>query len=331
MSKLLSLFFGLCVAGSIGVAWAAESQTLRYGIGPGDGGLSALPLSIAQQQGFFAREGIDLEFVRRAGPMPMDTVNLLFDALENGEIDMMRTQIGFMIVRVLNGADFVAVSGSTMNPVYTLISRPEIERFDDLKGNSVCLTLADDAITLSMRKLMENRGIEPGDIRVLLVQGSGTRLDSLMSGECVAAPVGQPTDFFAVESGYHRLGISNDVPLLSMVDAISAQWGRSHQDLVVRYIRASADAMRLINDRENAATVRPVIMELTGTSEAVADQILEFYYDPNLRVLPREAEIDMDALTRMIVLMDEYEKLPPDHPSAESFVDLRFLEAAGIH
>jgi ABC-type nitrate/sulfonate/bicarbonate transport system substrate-binding protein len=330
MLRVVLAALALLTPGVVRGSAAAELQTLRYGVGEG-GGLSRLPLTVGLRQGFYEREGVSLQPVPRAGTLPMDTVNLLLDALDAGEVDLVPTQLDFMAVRATRGADFVAIAGATVNPVYTLVSRPEVRSFQDLKGKTVALTLVDDAITLSMRQLMENHGLKDGDVPTRLIQGSQPRLKCLTSGECAAAPVNQPLDFDLVAQGYHRLGTSMEVgPLLFTVDTITRPWGRTHKELAVRYVRASAAILQFISDPGNKRTVRPIIMELTQANEATADEILNFYYDPDKHVLARRAGLDQAALERNIALMDKYEKLPKPHPPASQFVDLSYLTAAGV-
>jgi ABC-type nitrate/sulfonate/bicarbonate transport system substrate-binding protein len=330
MLKVVLVALALLTLGVARGSAAAELQTLRYGVGEG-GGLSRLPLTVGLRQGFYEREGVSLQPVPHQGTLPMDTVNLLLDALAAGEVDLVPTQLDFMAVRATRGADFVAIAGATVNPVYTLVSRPEVRSFQDLKGKTVALTLVDDAITLSMRQLMENHGLKDGDVQTRLIQGSQPRLKCIMSGECAAAPVNQPLDFDLVAQGYHRLGTSIEVgPLLFTVDTITRRWGRTHKELAVRYVRASAAILQFIGDPGNKSTVRPIIMELTQANETTADEILNFYYDPDKHVLARHAELDQTALERNVTLMDKYEKLPKPHPPASQFVDLSYLKAAGV-
>ncbi|HLH96180.1 MAG TPA: ABC transporter substrate-binding protein [Xanthobacteraceae bacterium] len=330
MLKPTLLALALLALADIRGTSAAELETLRYGIGEG-GGLSRLPLTVGLRQGFYQREGINLQPVLRKGALPMDTVNLLLDGLAAGEIDVVPTQLDFMAVRATRGADLVAIAGATVNPVYTLMSRPEVASFADLKGKTIALTLVDDAITLSMRQLMENHGLKDGEVHIGLIQGSQARTQCLMSGECAAVPVNQPLDFDLVARGYHRLGTAIEGgPLLFTVDTIMRAWGRAHKDLVVRYVRAAAAILDFIGDRRNRDTVRPIVMELTNANRATAEKVLDSYYDPDQHILAPHAELNAAALARNIALMDKYEKLPQPHPAAGEFVDVSYLGAAGV-
>jgi ABC-type nitrate/sulfonate/bicarbonate transport system substrate-binding protein len=330
MLKIVWAALASLALGGVQVGSAADLQTLRYGVGEG-GGLSRLPLTVGLRQGFYEREGVNLQPVPLQGNLPMDTVNLLLDALAAGEVDVVPTQLDFMAVRAARGADFVAIAGVTVNPVYTLVSRPEVRSFQDLKGKTVALTLIDDAITLSMRQLMEDHGLKDSDVETRLIQGSPPRLKCLMSGACAAAPVNQPLDFDLIAQGYHRLGTAIEIgPLLFTVDTITRPWGRAYRELAVRYVRASAAILQFISDPSKRSMVRPIVMELTRANEATADEILNFYYDPDKHVLARHAGLDQAALVRNIALMDKYEKLPKPHPPISQFVDLDYLTAAGV-
>jgi hypothetical protein len=76
-------------------------------------------------------------------------------------------------VRATRGADFVAIAGATVNPVYTLVFRPEVRSVQDLKGKTVALTLVDDAIRLSMRQLWQHSCSQP-EVTSLRLRGAPT-------------------------------------------------------------------------------------------------------------------------------------------------------------
>ena len=58
--------------------------------------------------------------------------------------------------------------------------------------------------------------------------------------------------------------------------------------------------------------------------------MLELYFEPELGILPREAEIDMKALAQVTIMMAETGVLEPPLPVPEKFVDLQYLRAAGV-
>src|SRR5882724_12171235 len=143
--RILSIAGALFCVAFIEAAYAAELITLRYGQNAASAGsLSSLPLTIAERKGFFVREGLHLEVV----PVPGGTDRIVA-ALDKGEIDAGKNATPYLIQAVLKGSDAVAIMSQTSNPIYSLIVRPDIKTFADLRGRTLGLSTPGDTITLS--------------------------------------------------------------------------------------------------------------------------------------------------------------------------------------
>jgi ABC-type nitrate/sulfonate/bicarbonate transport system substrate-binding protein len=307
---------------------SAQSITLRYGQIPSTvKTVSALQFAIAQRKGFFTREGINLEMLLIEGG-----ANNMMTALNQERVDITRTATPYLIQSVLKGSEGVAIAGETLTPIYSLIARPEIRTFSDLRGKVVGLSLAVDTISISTRKLMAKNGINEADFKVKELVGTPLRADCLRKGECDAVPLGQPEDFVFMKQGYHRLGVSTDaVPnFLFTVSAVRKSWGEKNKDVSVRYVRGLASAFRFMHDPKNRDEVVRIMIEATGSSEDIARQTLSLYFDPDRGVVPRQAELDVKGLGQVIQFMAEAGELKPPLPAADRFVDLQYLKAAGL-
>src|SRR3989442_5942366 len=257
----------------------AETVTLRYGQIPSTiKTVSALQFYVAQRKGFFAREGINLEMISIKGR----AANMMM-ALDKGTVDITRTATPYLIQAVLKGSEGVAIAGETATPIYSLIVKPEIKTFADLKGKVVGLSLAVDTISISTRKLMAKNGIKEGDFKVKELVGTPARADCLRKGECDAVPLGQPEDFLLMKQGYQRLGVSTDaVPsFLLTVSAVRKSWGEKNQEALVRYVRGLASAYRFMRDPNNRDEVVRMAIETTGSSEDIVRQTLGLYFEPD--------------------------------------------------
>jgi hypothetical protein len=73
-----------------------------------------------------------------------------------------------------------------------------------------------------------------------------------------------------------------------------------------------------------------MVVDTTGSSEAIARQTLSLYFDPDRGVVPKQAEIDMEGFNQVIQVMAEAGEMKPPLPAAERFVDLQYLRAAGL-
>ncbi len=253
-------------------------------------------------------------------------------ALNKGVVDITRTATPYLIQDVLKGSEAVAIAGETLTPIYSLIAKPEIKTFADLKGKVIGLSLAVDTISISTRKLMEKNGIKEGDFKVKELVGTPARASCLRKGECDAVPLGQPEDFVLVKQGYQRLGVSTDaVPsFLFTVSAVRKSWGEKNKDALVRYVRALASSYRFMRDSNNRDEVVRMAIEITGSSEEIARQTLALYFDPDRGVVPKQAELDVKGLGQVIQFMAEAGELKPPLPPPERFIDLQYLKAAGL-
>jgi len=328
MKLSFKLLGTILMALSLALSASAQNITLRYGQIPSSiKTVSALQFHLAQRKGLFAREGISLEMI----PIDGGAANMVL-ALNKGTVEIARTATPYLIQDVLKGSDNVAILGETATPIYSLIAKPDINSFADLKGKTIGLSLAVDTISISTRKLMALNGIKEADFKVKELVGTPARADCLRKGECDAVPLGQPEDFQMMKQGYRRLGVSTDAMknFQFIVSAVRRSWGEKNKDALVRYVRALASAYRYMREPANRNEVVRVVIDSTGSSEEIARQTLALYFDPDRGVVPKQGEIDFKGFAQVIQVMAEAGELAPPVPQAERFIDLQYLKAAGL-
>jgi ABC-type nitrate/sulfonate/bicarbonate transport system substrate-binding protein len=287
----------------------------------------ALPLFIAEREGFFIKEGLEFNMV----PVGGGGENLIA-ALHDGSADIAHVATPFLIQSALAGSDAVAVVAEFNNPVYSLIAKPEIRTYADLKGKLLGVAAENGSITLSIRKLMDLNGVHREDFQARFVDGTPDRLNCLVKADCDAVPLGQPHDFLALRRGYQLIGLSTDaVPeYLYTVTVARRSWAEANKDKVVRYARAMAAAFKYIRDPKNHANVVKTIVETTGFAQENAELTLKLYFEPERNVLPQAGEISIKGMEQVIALMGEGGILKGPLPPPERFLDLQYLQAAGI-
>jgi ABC-type nitrate/sulfonate/bicarbonate transport system substrate-binding protein len=313
-----------------GVASAASAQPipLRYGQAfSAQRSIFSLPIFIAERQGFFAREGLDFHMT----PVPGGGTRLI-DALHDGTADVTHVATAFLIQAAMKGSDAVAVATEFNNPIYSLIAKPEIKSYADLKGKLIGVAAETGSITISIRKLLAMNGIQREDFKARFVDGTPDRLVCLTAGDCDAVPLGQPHDFVAIRRGYNLLGRSTDaVPeFVYTITAARRSWAAKNKDAVVRYVRALGAAFAFIHDSGNRPAVLRTIVDTTGFAEVNARATLELFAEPGRKVLPARGEIDAKGMATAISFLGEAGILEAPLPGAERFVDLQYLKAAGL-
>jgi ABC-type nitrate/sulfonate/bicarbonate transport system substrate-binding protein len=326
----LFLQSGLAATLCILLAAPAAGQgkiTLRYGqIANSAHSISSVPLSVARRKGFLDREGIDLDVIGLGGARHQ------VDDLDHGKVDVTHTATPYLIQAVLDGSEAVGIVGGPANTIYSLIAKQEIRNFADLTGKVVAMSLPVDTISIATRMLLEKHGVKEPAFRTKELAGTPARADCLSKGECDAAPLGQPDDIIFARKGYNKLGDSLEVIPVLQFNVIAARrsWAEANRNVVMRFARAFGAAYRFMRDPANRSEVAGITAETTGAPLEVAKAMLDFYYEPDRGVMPKQAEIDMAGLKAVIELLGRTGALAPPLPPAERFVDLQYLRTAGL-
>ena len=307
---------------------AAEAIPLRYGQAYSAlRSIFALPLLVAEREGYFVREGLDFSML----PVPGGGEKLIA-ALHDGTADISHVATPFLIQAALAGSDAVAIAAEFNNPIYSLVAKPENRTYADLKGKLIGVAAETGSITIAIRKLLALNGLGRDDFRTRFVDGTPDRLSCLTAGDCDAVPLGQPQDFVAMRRGFRLLGLSTEaVPeYLYTVTAARRSWADANKDAIVRYVRALSSAFKFIRDPAKRDQLITTIVDTTGFAEANAKLTLALYFEPDRRVLPKLGEINVGAMEQAIALMGEGGILKAPLPRAGRFVDLQYLQAAGV-
>jgi ABC-type nitrate/sulfonate/bicarbonate transport system substrate-binding protein len=324
MRAILAALLCLCASQSA----AGEAIPLRYGQAYSAlRSIFALPLLVAEREGYFVREGLDFSML----PVPGGGEKLI-TALHDGTADISHVATPFLIQAALAGSDAVAIAAEFNNPIYSLIAKPENRTYADLKGKLIGVAAETGSITIAIRKLLALNGLGREDFRTRFVDGTPERLSCLTAGDCDAVPLGQPQDFVAMRRGFRLLGLSTEaVPeYLYTVTAARRSWADANKEAIVRYVRALSSAFRFIRDPAKRDQLIRTIVDTTGFAEANAKLTLALYFEPDRRVLPKLGEINVRGMEQAIALMGEGGILKGPLPRAERFVDLQYLQAAGV-
>ena len=319
----------LLFAATFATQATGEPVLLRYGTAYSTlRSIYALPIVVADRQGFFRREELDFKFVV---PIPGGSDKMI-DALHDGTVDVTHVAVPFLIRKVLAGSDAVAIAAEFNNPIYSLLAEPSITNFAMLKGKRIGFADPGGTISMSIAKLLAKHGLRERDYTVKIAEGTPVRLSCLKRGECDAAVLGQPQDMQARAEGFTLLGLSTEATpaYLYTVTATRRSWAEVHKDTLVRYLRALGAAFQFIRDVQNRSAVIEIISDTTGVSATIAASVLDLYFVPERDVLPQAGEIDMAKFEQVVVMMGEAGMLSSPLPAAEAFVDRQYLQAVGV-
>lgn len=322
-------FAGVLLAALIAGQAGAETLTLRYGQSYSTiRSIFALPIVVAQKQGFFEREGLDLQVVV---PLPGGSDKMI-DALHDGTVDITHVATPFLIRKALAGSDAVAIAAEFNNPIYSLVAKPGIKSFADLKGKQIGFADQGGSISTSMRKLLAKHGLKDGDYTTKVIEGTPARANCLKQGDCDAAPLGQPQDVALGAEGFNVLGLSTEASpsIVYTVTAVRRSFAEKNAEALRRYLRGLAAAFAFIRDPVKRSEVAAIVAESNNVSPAIAAKVLALFLEPDRNVLPRAGEIDMTGMAQVVAMMAEAGQISGPPPAPERFVERKYLAAAGV-
>lgn len=319
----------LSAVAALMISAARADTTIRLGQVPSTiKSIGAVPYAIAEQQGFFAREHLTVQLVPLQGG-----TDQMVKRLDASDVEISSTATPYFIQAVAEGRSrSVAVAAENANPIYSLIAKPEIKSFADLKGRTIGLSLDIDTISISTRKLLALRGLKDSDYRIKNLVGTPVRLECLKRGECDAVPLGQPEDFTAIDQGFRRLGLSTDAVrhFEFKLLIVRPDWAKQNRTTLVAFLRGFAASLRYFRDPAHRDDVAKTIVAVSGVSDKIARETLALYFQPDRGVIPRAGEIDLKGLSQVIAFMGEAGVLKAPLPKPERFVDQSYLRAAGV-
>lgn len=262
--------------------------------------LDTLPFFIAQEAGYFAAEGLNIEFLPVASPIERDQL------IQAGEADAMLTDIPgvgfFNEARTRVQIVYTSRVATAEGPVFRILAAPgtDISRPQDLNNVPIGVSEATIIEYLTYR-LLEAQGVDA--IRTIAIPAIPTRFQLLMAGELDAATLPDPLAQAAIEAGatlitddtlFAEAGYSQSVLVFTQtfiedepaaVAAFLRAWDRAVADL-----NADPEAFRdlflentTVPESVENTYIIPPFPRGQITSEAVWDDTMQWMQD--LRII----------------------------------------------
>jgi NitT/TauT family transport system substrate-binding protein len=240
------------------------------------------PLWAAQEAGYFAREGLDVEI------FSFPSGNEGVQALMAGEVDFLQIAGATTVSAALGGGDTLVLATMIRTLVQSLIARSEIVRPDDLRGKAVGISRLGTTIDTSARLALRHFGLEPDrDVAIVQAGAMSNILGSMEAGRVQAGILSYPSVSQARKLGLHELLDIGSLGFPYASTGVSARRSFASQqpDVVRRYLRAQiAGIYRLIGDKPFALDLYKKYLQ---TDEAdVLEETYEVYALKYLERLP---------------------------------------------
>jgi ABC-type nitrate/sulfonate/bicarbonate transport system substrate-binding protein len=294
------------------------------------GGSSNLPIWVAQEKGFFAKQGLDIKQDITRGSVE-EIKNLMA-----GKYQLGSTSFDNSIAYVegqgdvkFDNYDLVGFMGvhSGMNKVVT---RPEIKSYEDVKGKAVATDALNSGYGMLLVAILDKHGLKPNRDYTAYAAGSGpNRLKAMKDDKAVIALVSPPEDTNAKQAGFNVVEDANKAlarPYQGSAYVVRKAWAKDHEKELTAFIRAIVASHDFIfTDQTGAKAVLKSHLKNLSNEEIDAVYAALTSGDGGLN---RKAEINIDGVRTLLALRSEYAEPKKNLTDPYKYVDLSYYEKA---
>jgi NitT/TauT family transport system substrate-binding protein len=203
---------------------------------------NTLPIWIAQDEGLFAKYGLDIELIYIAGAAKVA------EALLGGDVDIAATVPVSAVGPALEGADLVLIASWANRVAFSLHVSPAVQSVADLRDKRVAVTRRGSDGEIWARSVLRQFGLEPErDYHFLAAGGQVEAVAGMQNGAFDAVVIGPPVTIRARQLGLRELLGYRDygVEAASVGLVTSRRYLREQSDVVARLLRACAEGIAL--------------------------------------------------------------------------------------
>ena len=280
---------------------------------------------IANDAGFFRKNGLDVEFIFiEGGPRALQS-------LAGGELQFAVVAGAPVLQSNLRGSSVVLVAGFLNTLDYQFVVDRTITRPDQLKGKAVAVSQPGSSSDFAMRYALDKYGLEAGkDVSLVEIGSQPARFAALQSGKIQGVMIAVPLTLTAKKMGFNILA---DLQMLGLeyqytAMATTRELIKSRPDLVRNVVKASVEAIHYLKTHRKEAI--EILRRYMKTDDTEA--LVETYEAIALSLVP---ERPYPTLRGIQVILQELGAKDPKAKAArpEQFVDMSFvkeLDAAGF-
>jgi len=267
------------------------------------------PSFVAQEQGFFERNGI----VVTLQPTPNSVTQMT--GLAEGRFDIAITAVDNIVAYVEGQgeapigpqSEFFAFMGSDSG-FLSLVVAPDVTRFADLKGKTLSVDARTTGYAFVLFDVLRRNGLTlDKEYSVEMAGGMTQRWEALREGKQAGTLLSTPFNILAKEQRFNQLAQAITVigPYQGNVAATRRSWARENTAKVIGFIRAYAQAIDWLYDTANRDEAIAILSKHVPMSPVLAARSYDELLDPEDGFF-RKARVSMDGLRTVLALRTRY-------------------------
>ena len=280
MKKIIAFLFLplLFLMTGCGSGSKQELSTLKIGLMPDT---DSVPFIIAQEKGYFAEEGLNVELHSFKSAMDRDS------ALQSGNLDGAVSDL-LAVAFAKDGGFDVKVTSMT-DGSYKLVAAPGAEKLSvkELAGKEVAVS-RNTIIEYVTDHILESNSMSGDDIAKVVIPQIPTRLELLQSGKLAAATLPEPMASVAVHNGCRFITGSDELGINPGVILFTEKSTKEKRAEIQAMYRAYNKAVAYLNSTDRAEYI-DLVVEKSGFPPAAKEALVLPVY--HTAALPKENDV----------------------------------------
>jgi len=247
------------------------AAALKVGILPD---ADSIPLIVAQEEGFFAENGSEIEIISFHNPIERDS------ALQAGEIDGAISDVLAVLFSVDNDQD-VKITSLT-NGRYVLLSGRDsgIKEYEDLKNVKIAIS-SNTIIEYITDRLLKTNNFSEDEIKKIAIPKIPLRLQMLEAGKVKAACLPEPLASVLIKNGANIIGASTDLGEAPGIMLFTDKAIRNKEKEIESFYSAYSKAVELLN--KDSDNYRDLLIDKAGFPKEIKENfVFPEYEKPHL-------------------------------------------------
>lgn len=277
---------------------------------------SVFALVIAQKEGYFKEEGLNVELLSIRGEIAIRTTLA-------GEVDFF-TNAGSALAAAVRGVPVRLVTVFQDKPSWDLIAQPEIKSIAQLRGKNVAVMSPEGSLAVVAREMLRKNGLDPTkDVNLVTMGGDEVRFPALQTKSIQATLFNTAMSIKAQKEGFSKLGNASEYAnLIEGGLATTHDKIKQSPEKILRFVRAALKGLNYyVTKRE------PAIKYMMDGLRMKDRELVSLIYDLQIPLVLRDGFSDDKLLQPMIDDMKKTTKVQRDIKVGDIF-DLSFVKKA---
>jgi NitT/TauT family transport system substrate-binding protein len=215
---------------------------------------SNTPIWVAEQKGFFKKNGLNAEVIN------ISASTIVIQALLTGEVDFIIAPSATLVTSKLAGADTIMVSTNLPLFIDHIVSLGSITSIDQLKGKIGGVNRLGTTSDMTLRLALRRLGVDPEkDTKIIATGENPARLAALANNITQFTLLGEPLVKEAEKLGFRDLFDIGTQKIQYHVNAVVTREKtvKERRPLVMKVVRAFTEALHYIhtNKEETKALI----------------------------------------------------------------------------